>query len=88
MQPETISIADEEHILVGQTIGGTVEYVLRQVEMTIDGHNLMVPTAWIQNNIADVMLLGREVVFDKFNIKFRQADEEIIFTKREDAPAI
>ncbi|WP_293143937.1 MULTISPECIES: hypothetical protein [unclassified Microcoleus] len=42
--------------------------------MTIDGYNLMVPTAWIQNNTADVMLLGKEVVFDKFNIEFRQAD--------------
>ena len=44
-----------------------------------DGQTLMVPTAWIQNNVADVMILGREVVFDKFNIEFRQADEEIIF---------
>ena len=82
------ALADEEHILVGQTICGIVEYVLRQIEMTIDGQTLIVPTAWIQNNIADVMLLGREVVFDKFNIEFRQADEEIIFTKREDAPTL
>ena len=82
------ALADEEHILVGQTICGIVEYVLRQIEMTIDGQTLMIPTAWIQNNIADVMLLGREVVFDKFNVEFRQADEEIIFTKREDAPTL
>jgi hypothetical protein len=82
------ALADGEHISIGQTIGGTVEYVLRQIEMTIDGYNLMVPTAWIQNNTADVMLLGRQVVFDKFNIEFRQADEEIIFTRREDAPAL
>jgi hypothetical protein len=34
------------------------------------------------------MILGREFVFDKFNIEFRQADEEIIFTKRENEPAI
>ncbi len=34
------------------------------------------------------MLLGREVVFDKFSIEFRQADEEIIFTKREDVLAL
>jgi Aspartyl protease len=81
------ALADGEHILIDRTIGGTVEYVLRQIEMTIDGHNLMVPAAWIQNNIADVMLLGREVVFDRFNIEFRQADEEIIFTRRENAMA-
>lgn len=82
------ALADGEQLLIGQTIGGSVEYVLRQIEMTIDGHTLMIPTAWIQNNTADVMLLGREVVFDKFNIEFRQADEEIIFTKREDALAL
>lgn len=82
------TLADGEHLFVDCTIGGSVEYVLRQIEMTIDGHTLMVPTAWIQNNTADVMLLGREVVFDKFNIEFRQADEEIIFTKREDAIAL
>ena len=82
------ALADGEKILIGQTIGGTVEYVLREIEMTIDGYNLRVPTAWIQNNTADVMLLGREVVFDKFNIEFRQADEDIIFTKREDALAL
>ncbi len=82
------ALADAEKILICQTIGGTVEYVLRDIEMTIDGHNLTVPTAWIQNNTADIMLLGREVVFDKFNIEFRQADEEIIFTKREDALAL
>jgi hypothetical protein len=31
------------------------------------------------------MILGREVVFDKFNIEFRQADEQIIFTWRGDS---
>jgi hypothetical protein len=39
------ALADGEHISICQTIGGTVEYVLRQIEMTIDGYNLMVPTA-------------------------------------------
>ena len=34
------------------------------------------------------MLLGLEVVLDKFNIEFRQANEEIIFTKREDVLAL
>jgi hypothetical protein len=28
------------------------------------------------------LLLGREVVFDVFNIEFRQPDEQIIFTRR------
>ena len=79
------ALADEEEILSGQAIAGKVEYVLRRIEMTIDGYTFMAPVAWLQNNTADVMLLGREVVFDKFNIEFRQAEEQIIFTWREDS---
>lgn len=76
------ALADGEELLVGQTLGGSVEYVLRRIEMAIDGHKFTAPVAWLQNNTADVMLLGREVIFDKFNIEFRQADEEVIFTWR------
>ena len=76
-------LADGEELLVGETLGGSVEYVLRRVEMTINGYSFTAPFAWLQNNTTDVMLLGREVVFDKFNIEFRQAEEEIIFTWRE-----
>jgi hypothetical protein len=43
----------------------------------------------LQNNTGgEQLLLGREVVFDKFNVEFRQADEEIIFTRREDVPTL
>ncbi len=79
------ALADGEQVLLAQTVGGTVEYVLRNVEMTIDEHSFMAPVAWLQNNTTDVMLLGREVVFDKFNIEFRQAEEEIIFSWREES---
>lgn len=76
------TLADAEAILVGETLSGKVEYVLRQMEMNIDGHTFTAPVAWLQNNTADVMLLGREVVFDSFNIEFRQAEERIIFSWR------
>lgn len=76
------NLADAEEKLVGQGLGSPVEYVLRRIEMTIEGHTFTAPVAWLQNQTTDVMLLGREVVFDKFNIEFRQADEQIIFTWR------
>jgi Family of unknown function (DUF5678)/Aspartyl protease len=83
------ALADAESTLLAETIGGRVNYVLRDVEMTIDGQIFIAPVAWLQNNTGgEQLLLGREVVFDKFNIEFRQADEEIIFTKREDALAL
>ncbi|MBP0019808.1 MAG: retropepsin-like domain-containing protein [Cyanobacteria bacterium SBLK] len=76
------ALADREEILRGQTLGGEVKYVLRRIEFSIDGHQLNAPVAWIQNETADIMLLGREDVFDRFNIEFRQAEEKIIFTWR------
>lgn len=83
------ALADAESTLLAETIGGRVNYVLRDVEMTIDGHTFIAPVAWLQNNTGgEQLLLGREVVFDKFNVEFRQADEEIIFTRREDVPTL
>lgn len=76
-------LADAESTLLAETIGGRVEYVLRNLEMIIDGHNFIAPVAWLQTNTGgEQLLLGREVVFDKFNIEFRQAEEKIIFTWR------
>ncbi|PNW39841.1 UNVERIFIED_CONTAM: hypothetical protein BEN50_15170 [Euhalothece sp. KZN 001] len=77
------TLADAESLLSAETIGGKVEYVLRNVEMIIDGYSLIVPTAWLQTPIeSEQLLLGREVVFDRFNVEFRQADEKVIFTYR------
>ncbi|MGF2036266.1 MAG: retropepsin-like domain-containing protein [Nostoc sp. CmiVER01] len=79
------ALADAESTLLAETIGGRVEYVLRNVEMTIDEHSFIATVAWLQTNTGgEQLLLGREVVFDKFNIEFRQADEQIIFTWRGD----
>ncbi|HEY9874384.1 MAG TPA: retropepsin-like domain-containing protein [Candidatus Obscuribacterales bacterium] len=80
------ALADAESTLLAETIGGRVEYVLRDVQLTIDGRSFIAPVAWLQSNTGgEQLLLGREVVFDKFNIEFRQAEEQIIFTWREDA---
>ncbi|BAZ23991.1 hypothetical protein NIES4073_48820 [Kalymmatonema gypsitolerans NIES-4073] len=79
------ALADAESTLLAETIGGRVEYVLHNVEMTIAQHSFLAPVAWLQTNTGgEQLLLGWEVVFDKFNIEFRQADEQIIFKWRED----
>lgn len=78
------ALADAESTLLAETISGTVEYVLRNVETTIDERTFIAPVAWLQTPTdSEQLLLGREVVFDKFNIEFRQAEEQIIFTWRE-----
>ncbi len=76
-------LAEGEAKRGAETVGGNVEYVLREVEMTIDQYTFIATVAWLQNPVdVEQLLLGREVVFDKFNIEFRQADEQIIFTWR------
>ena len=56
------TLADAESLLSAETIGGKVEYVLRNVEMIIDGYSLIVPTAWLQTPIeGEQLLLGREL---------------------------
>jgi hypothetical protein len=67
-------------------VGGEVTYLIRTVEMSIEGKTFNARLAWLQSDLATDNLLGRETVFDMFDIEFKQADEEIIFRSRELAP--
>ncbi len=82
-----LALADAEQTLLAQGVGGTANFVLRSLTMSIDEHVFNLPVAWLQEEVRHIedMIMGREVVFDKFNIEFRQAEERIIFTWREDA---
>lgn len=66
--------------------GGIVNYALRQINIKIGEHNITAPMAWLQDEESSEMILGREVVFDQFDIEFKQADEAIIFRKRDSEP--
>ena len=63
-------------------VGGSIEYLLRQIEIQLDGHIFTAPVAWAQTDFCEEILLGREVVFDLFDIEFKQAEETIIFKRR------
>ena len=77
------ALADGEQMLLAHGVGGNVNYVLRHMQMTIESYSFDAPVAWLQEAGHDEEILGREKVFDLFNIEFRQADEEIIFTWRQ-----
>lgn len=63
------ALADSETTLLAETIGGTVEYVLRNIEMSIDDRTFIAPVAWLQQDAGgEQLLLGKEIVFDRFNI--------------------
>jgi hypothetical protein len=63
-------------------VGGSIEYLLREVEIELEGHTFRAPVAWPQTDDCEEILLGREVVFDLFDREFKQADEMIIFKWR------
>ncbi len=82
------SVAYGEKIEIGQGVGGDIEYVNRIIDISIAGNTFKAPVAWILNDIGDTpLLLGREVVFDLFDIKFVQAEERIEFEWRGTADA-
>ena len=82
----TTSVGEETE--TGEGVGGEIEYVNRSLSLTIDGHTFKAPVAWIlTENTNAPLLLGREVVFDLFDIKFIQAEERIEFAWRGEGDA-
>ena len=71
-----------ESISKAEGVGGSSEYLLRDIEIELDGHTFTAPVAWTQTDFCDDILLGREVVFDLFDREFKQAEEMIIFKGR------
>jgi hypothetical protein len=62
-------------------------YLTKVLQIDIDNHTLNIPVAWLLEDDVEEMIIGREIVFDMFDIEFKQADEEIIFKKRADFSA-
>ncbi len=81
------AVARSEKIETGQGVGGEIKYVNRTIDMSIGGHHFNTPVAWVIDETDVPLLLGREVVFDLFDIKFVQAEERIEFEWRGDKDA-
>ena len=77
-----LRIDENDYIEKAEGINGTVDYVIKNLTFNIDGHIFKAPVGWIQTEQVDDIILGREVVFDLFDVEFKQADEIIIFKKR------
>jgi hypothetical protein len=71
-----------ETLSQAEGVGGSVNYLLRDVEIEIDSHLIVAPVAWLQAAEYEEVILGREVVFDCFDIEFKQAEETIVFKFR------
>jgi Family of unknown function (DUF5678)/Aspartyl protease len=78
-----LSVADGETRQTSKGIGGgEISYVWRDIDVTIAGHALTIPMAWILSGENQEEIIGRHGIFDAFDIEFKQADQEILFKKR------
>ncbi len=77
-----LSLSPLEAMMFAEGIGGgRVEYVMRRINIVIDGHEITAPVAWVQSNNSNDEIIGREKVFDEFDIEFKQRSEQIIFKR-------
>ncbi|MBM2813390.1 MAG: hypothetical protein HW421_152 [Ignavibacteria bacterium] len=63
-------------------IGGEINYLLREQKIEIAGFSFVNKFAWLQEPTSSEMIIGRTIVFDLFDIEFKQGDKELIFRKR------
>jgi hypothetical protein len=68
-----------EVLLEAEGIGGSVQYLLRKFAVEIENLKFENVFAWLQDTHIDEMLIGRETVFDLFDIEFRQTAESVTF---------
>jgi hypothetical protein len=74
---------DEPPLRIRGFKGETVEGYRRMVELQIAGRTFEAPVFWTDSDEVSTVL-GREVVFDLFDIDIRQADQRVIFWWRKD----
>lgn len=61
-------LVKKEQTLLAQGIKGTVEYVFRNLELSIKGHSFTSPVVWLQGDDGEKqILLGKELVASRFN---------------------
>ena len=62
-------------------VGSSLPVVYRELKLQIGVYEFNAPVAWaLEEDVP--FLLGREVVFDKFDIEFKQAERKVIFRWR------
>lgn len=74
--------SSQDVVLRAQGVGSTIEYLMKKTSITIEDVTFENHFAWVQDDSIEDMILGREIVFDLFDITFKQAEETIIFQAR------
>jgi Aspartyl protease len=78
-----LKVRDDEVFPTAEGVGGNVvEISFHRIKLYLDSEEIEIPVGWLQNSDYDELLLGREVVFDYFDVEFKQAEKTILFKKR------
>jgi hypothetical protein len=77
-----LQILETDEIDEAFGVGGSVTYIRKRITLTVDDYSLRIPVAWVQDLKYKDEIIGRETVFDAFDIEFKQAEEIILFKKR------
>ena len=77
-----LKLSPDEYVETAEGVNGSVSYVVRNLTFKIDEHIFKAPVGWILTEEVEDILLGREVVFDLFDVEFKQSDEVILFKWR------
>lgn len=76
----TVAPVENPHTLNG--ISGSLPCYLRKIEMEIGGIRFHSTVMWaLSDDLPN--LLGREDIFDRFNIEFRQPERKVLFYPRD-----
>ncbi len=63
-------------------VNGSFIFLEREVTCIINEKKFLLPIGWLQEMKATDFILGREIVFDLFDIEFKQAEEMVVFKYR------
>lgn len=65
-------------------VNGSFIFLEREITCTINSKKFTLPVGWLQELKTNDFILGREIVFNLFDVEFRQADEVVVFKSRSD----
>lgn len=67
----------------GFGVTGNFIFLEREITCFINDKKFLLPIAWLQDLNTNDYILGREIVFDLFDIEIKQAEEKVLFKWRD-----
>jgi hypothetical protein len=63
----------------GYGVAGNFTFVAKEIDCIIDDNKFKLPVGWMQEEKNPHIILGREIIFDLFDVEFKQREELVVF---------